>query len=69
MSTELIDQARELLDEIESLTQEDDRRKTLMLYARAMADAITKGDEKRIKKGLEIVRPVVTATRELDLIG
>lgn len=65
----LIDQARELLDEIESLTQEDDRRKTLMLYARAMADAIAKGDEKRIKKGLEIVRPVVTATRELDLIG
>ena len=65
----LIDQARELLEEIESLTQEDDRRKTLMLYARAMADAIAKGDEKRIKKGLEIVRPVVTATRELDLIG
>ena len=65
----LIDQARELLDEIESLTQQDDRRKTLMLYARAMADAIAKGDEKRIKKGLEIVRPVVTATRELDLIG
>jgi len=65
----LIDQARELLEEIDALTQEDDRRKTLMLYARAMADAIEKGDERRIEKGLEIVRPVVTATQELDLIG
>lgn len=65
----LIDQARELLQEIDALTDQDDRRKTLMLYARAMADAIAKGDDKRIEKGLEIVRPVVAATHELDLIG
>ena len=65
----LIDQARELLNEIDALTAQDDRRKTLVLYARAMADAIAKGDERRIAKGIGIVRPVVNATRELDLIG
>ena len=65
----LIDQASELLQEIDALTDEDDRRKTLILYARAMADAIAKGDERRIAKGIGIVRPVVDATRELDLIG
>ena len=69
MSAELIDQARAMLNEIDELTKEDGRRATLMLYARAMADAIAKGEPDRIARGLEIVRPVLDATRELDLIG
>lgn len=67
MST--IDEARAMLDEIDQLIDQDARRKTLILYAKAMRDAIAKGDPDRIQRGLDIVRPVLNATRHLDLIG
>lgn len=65
----LMEEARAMLDEIDELVNEDSRRLLLILYARAMADALQKGDPLRIAKGMRIVRPVLDATRELDLIG
>jgi len=60
-------EALDMLERIHNLTAEDSSRMTLATYGRALTEAINQADHERIRRGVELVRPVLEAHEQLDL--
>jgi hypothetical protein len=60
-------EALDMLERIHALTTADSSRVTLATYGRALTEAINQADHERIRRGVELVRPILEAHEQLDL--
>lgn len=60
-------EALDMLTRIEALVADDPSRTTLRTYGNALREAVAQANHERIRKGVDIVRPILEAHEQLDL--